>query len=342
MTPHSPGTGRGLRSTSLEHEEDRGGGHVAEVAQDCPRAAPALDSSRSSSTRARSSTRRPAECSTQWRTSSRLSPWLSSSVRRHLGHHPGADAPHVLGEDHARPAARVLEAHGVEVLGAEQGAVLDDRRPAAGADERERPRAVGEDGVGHRALQPVVEEVGRRADLDGEHERAVTGERRGCDCTPAAARPPRRRSRCRRRARAARRGGSRGARPGGRRGSASSGPCTWWWRGSRRLPAASPRDRGRSAAPPRRARGRRGGSDRSARRPTRRDGSARGRCRGVGRRYRWLRRSRDGARRRSRPVASSSACVKRWVGVAVAAAAILGNSIRSPLIHRRVLECGHF
>ena len=302
MTPHSPGSGAScavrLSSTKRIVAEDMLPKRRARMRERVPRRLVQVEQHAGAIEHASSrGVQHPVP-----RCPSRLSPCALHQRRRHLAHHHRADAPHVLGEHHARPPARVLEAHRVEVLGAEHGAMLHDRRPAAVATQGERARAVGEDGVGHRALQPVVEEVGRRADLDGEHQRAVTGKRADVVRTPAAARPPRRRSRCRRRARAACRGGSRAAptmwastlgviRPVHvvvARKSTSCGLPARTIEGPAR--AASPSSSAPSPEAIAQLVDRLVGTEASPDRST-----------GIGRRCRWLRKSRDGARPGSRP-----------------------------------------
>jgi hypothetical protein len=59
---------------------------------------------------------------------------------------------------------------------AKKALVLDDGRPFPGAAHRESARAVGEDGVGDRALQPLIEEIRGGADLHRHHHRAVKEE----------------------------------------------------------------------------------------------------------------------------------------------------------------------
>src|SRR5262249_5032492 len=49
----------------------------------------------------------------------------------HLAEHRGADPANVLGKDDARPPARILEAHRIQVLGTKQRAMCDHARPGA-------------------------------------------------------------------------------------------------------------------------------------------------------------------------------------------------------------------
>ena len=106
-----------------------------------------------------------------------LEPLRRQEGLRHLAHHLSADLADVLRQDDARPPTRILEPHRVQVLGAEECAVGDDRWPGAFRRQRRGPRAVGEDRVRDGALEPVVEEVGGGADLRGDDEGAAAGER---------------------------------------------------------------------------------------------------------------------------------------------------------------------
>ena len=94
-----------------------------------------------------------------------LEPLRRHEGLRHVAHHLSTDLADVLRQDDARPPPRVLEPHRLQMLGAEERAVGDDRGPGPSRRQRHGGRAVREDRVCDRALEPVVEEVGRRADL---------------------------------------------------------------------------------------------------------------------------------------------------------------------------------
>src|SRR5262249_56495635 len=100
-------------------------------------------------------------------------PLRGNEALAHLLTHASPDAAHLLGEHHARPPAGELEAHGGEMLRTEARLLRHDGRPLPLAAHREGTRAVREDGVRHRALQPPVEEKGGGADLDPHPARAM-------------------------------------------------------------------------------------------------------------------------------------------------------------------------
>ena len=149
----------------------------------CRSAAARSASARAASRRASSAcatcsiTRRPAECSTKWAMSSVLSPLSAISAsaisfimpapmrrtsleRTTRGRPPGYSKP-IAPRCSERNMVRCSTISG----------------PAPSPADRDGPRPVREDRVGHRALQPIVEEVGRGADLHRHHHRAVVGER---------------------------------------------------------------------------------------------------------------------------------------------------------------------
>ena len=140
---------------------------------------PARSSSSSSRAR-RSITRRPAECSTQWRDVLALEPLRVHEARRHLPHHGGADAPDVLGQDRRAGGRRDTRSPWRQVLGAEERcgarrwpAPRRRRSPRAPPRRRRRWRGPPRSRAGRRGSRPPSRSRRRRP------RRGVRGKRGG-------------------------------------------------------------------------------------------------------------------------------------------------------------------
>jgi hypothetical protein len=71
--------------------------------------------------------------------------------------HAAEPVAHAVQTPRPRAAAGILESHRRQVLGAEQRAMADDARPLRACREGHGAGAIGEDRVGHRALEAVGE-----------------------------------------------------------------------------------------------------------------------------------------------------------------------------------------